>query len=145
QQIFDESKENIITELTREARKAAGRRSIFMIAENERQDSRLARSPRKGGYGVDAMWNDDFHHTAMVAATGRAEAYYSDYGGTPQEFISSLRWGFLYQGQYYAWQEKPRGVASLDLPAEAFVNFLQNHDQVANSASGERLYQQTSP
>jgi maltooligosyltrehalose trehalohydrolase len=80
-----------------------------------------------------------------VAATGRGEAYYSDYGGTPQEFISSLRWGFLYQGQYYAWQEKPRGVASLDLPAEAFVNFLQNHDQVANSASGERLHQQTSP
>ena len=58
----------------------------------------------EGGYGLDAIWNDDFHHTARVAATGRQEAYYSDYTGSPQEFISSLKWGFLYQGQYYSWQ-----------------------------------------
>jgi maltooligosyltrehalose trehalohydrolase len=52
--------------------------------------------PAQGGYGLDALWNDDFHHSAMVALTGRNEAYYTDYGGTPQEFISACQWGYLY-------------------------------------------------
>ena len=85
------------------------------------------------------MWNDDFHHTAVVALTGRNEAYYSDYLGTPQELASAVRWGFLYQGQRYAWQKKGRGTPALDLPAERFVTYLENHDQVANTARGARL------
>ena len=77
--------------------------------------------------------------------TGRDEAYYSDYQGRPQEFVAAAKHGFLYQGQYYSWQKKPRGTPALDLPAEAFVVFLENHDQVANSGAGRRLHQLTSP
>ena len=66
-----------------------------------------------------------------MAATGRNEAYYSDYTGSPQELISALKWGFLYQGQYYAWQKNKRGQSAIGIPPAAFVVYLQNHDQVA--------------
>ena len=82
---------------------------------------------------------------AVVALTGRNEAYYTDYRGCPQEFISAAKYGYLYQGQPYSWQEAPRGYPSLDLKPEAFVSFLENHDQVSNSATGDRLRLQTSP
>ena len=96
-------------------------------------------------FGVDALWNDDWHHAAMVAATGNREAYYNDYRGTPQEFVSAAKYGFLYQGQHSSWQRNRRGTPSLTQPACRFVCFLQNHDQVANSARGRRLHQRTSP
>jgi maltooligosyltrehalose trehalohydrolase len=108
------------------------------VAENEPQEVRLIQSPEEGGYGLDALWNDDFHHSAMVALTGRNEAYYTDYSGKPQEFISAVKYGFLYQGQYYSWQKQCRGTAGLHMPPASKVIFIQNHDQVANSAYGER-------
>ncbi|MFP3632296.1 malto-oligosyltrehalose trehalohydrolase, partial [Burkholderia sp. SIMBA_045] len=86
-----------------------------------------------GGCGLDALWNDDFHHAAQVALTGRNEAYYTDYRGTPQELLSATKHGFLYQGQWYRWQGKRRGSPAYGLPRPAFVTFLQNHDQIANS------------
>jgi maltooligosyltrehalose trehalohydrolase len=110
-----------------------------VVSENESQHTRLVRTPSQGGYGLDALWNDDFHHTARVALTGHNEAYYTDYLGTPQELLSAIRWGYLYQGQRYRWQKQPRGTPALDLPAESFVNYLENHDQVANSGAGARL------
>jgi maltooligosyltrehalose trehalohydrolase len=91
------------------------------------------------------LWNDDFHHSAMVALTGHNEAYYADYLGSPQEFIAAAKWGYLYQGQRYRWQKKRRGTPSLDLDPACFVTFLQNHDQVANSARGLRCHRLTSP
>ena len=101
----------------------------------------------EGGCGLDALWNDDFHHTAVVALTGRREAYYSDYAGAPQEFISAAKYGFLYQGQRYSWQKRRRGHSALGFPARRFITFLENHDQVANSpnGSGERLWRQSHP
>jgi maltooligosyltrehalose trehalohydrolase len=145
QSIIDTSSEHILAVISRQARRAAGDRPIVLVAENEPQNATLARPIEEGGYGLDALWNDDFHHAAMVALTGRREAYYTDYRGAPQEFISCARHGFLFQGQRYAWQRKRRGTPSLDLRAPAFVVFIQNHDQIANSARGERLHQLTSP
>jgi maltooligosyltrehalose trehalohydrolase len=81
----------------------------------------------------------------MVAATGRAEAYYSDTRGEPQELVSAAKYGFLFQGQYYFWQRQRRGAPALELPPPAFIVFLQNHDQVANSMRGLRGHQLTSP
>lgn len=141
QDIHDASPEHVISELTRAARAAAGGRSVLVVAENEPQDARLVRDPSRGGYGVDAFLNDDYHHCAVVALTGHREAYYADYTGSPQEFLSSVKYGFLYQGQYHSWQGKSRGSAGLDLPHTAFVHFLENHDQVANSPHGRRLHQ----
>jgi maltooligosyltrehalose trehalohydrolase len=118
---------------------------VIFVAENEPQQVKLVKPPNLGGYGLDALWNDDFHHTAMAAMTGRNEAYYSDYRGTPQELISSVKYGYLYQGQRYKWQKKRRGTAGLDMHPAAFVTFIQNHDQIANSAYGTRCHALTSP
>ena len=145
QSILDQSPEHVLAAISRTARAAAGGRSIILVAENEPQHTRLVRPLEKGGYGLDALWNDDFHHSAMVALTGRNEAYYSEYLGSPQEFLSAAKWGCLYQGQLYKWQKQRRGSPSLDIPPTAFVTFLQNHDQVANSSHGLRCQQLTSP
>lgn len=145
QQIFDSSREHIIAAITRTARTAGAPCNIFIIGENEPQDAKLFASPEHGGFGLDALWNDDFHHAAMVAMTGRADAYYSDYRGVAQEFVSALKRGFLYQGQWYSWQNNTRGTPGLDMPPAKFVNFIQNHDQLANSGSGKRIHLLTGP
>ena len=145
QQIFDASPRHILVDIMASARAAAPRRRVLLVAENEPQHARLIRAPERGGYGLDALWNDDFHHAARVALTGRAEAYYTDYAGRPQELVSAVKHGFLYQGQHYAWQRQRRGAAALGVERSAFVAYIQNHDQVANSARGERLHATTSP
>jgi len=145
QQIFDCSEEHILSVISKSVRKAAGGRRTYLVAENEVQETRLVRPIDKGGYGLDALWNDDFHHSARVALTGRREAYYSDYKGSPQEFISAIKRGFLYQGQWYSWQKKPRGTPATGLTPGHFVHFLENHDQVANSLHGLRVWQLSSP
>jgi maltooligosyltrehalose trehalohydrolase len=144
QQIFDASPRNVMAAIGDRVRERARGRRTIIVAENEPQDTRLVRPAAQGGFGLDALWNDDLHHSAMVALTGRAEAYYSDTRGTPQEFVSAAKYGYLYQGQYYHWQRKPRGTPALDLPPSRFVVYLQNHDQVANSARGLRAHQLTS-
>ena len=143
--IYDESEPNLIEAIGVAAREAAGGRGIIVIGENEAQKARLFREREHGGFGLDMLWNDDFHHTVHVAATGRREAYFTDYGGTPQELLSALKHGFLYQGQRYDWQEERRGTAAWDIPPHRFIHFIENHDQVANSRDGRRLHQLTSP
>jgi maltooligosyltrehalose trehalohydrolase len=145
QQIFDASPEHVLAAITRRVRDAGRGRRTLLVAENEPQQVRLVRSVEEGGCGMDALWNDDFHHSALVALTGRNEAYYTDYLGSPQELVSAVKRGYLYQGQRYRWQEKRRGTPTSGLPPAVFVNYLQNHDQVANSAKGLRLHQLTSP
>jgi maltooligosyltrehalose trehalohydrolase len=145
QDIFDDSGAHILGEISRAVRAAAGGRSTIVVAENEPQHAKLVRPEAEGGYGIDALWNDDYHHIAMVALTGKTEAYYRDYRGSPQEFISAAKRGYLYQGQFYAWQKKARGKPALDLEPSAFVAYFQNHDQVANSGRGLRAHRLTSP
>ena len=160
QQIIDESPEHIMAALATRMRAAARGRKIFIVAENESQQTKLVRpvvgqpSPpvrnshlvrEEGGYGLDGLWNDDFHHAARVAMTGHNEAYYTDYHGSPQELISAVKYGYLYQGQRYSWQAKRRGTPAWDLNPARFVTYIENHDQVANSGRGERVHHLTSP
>jgi maltooligosyltrehalose trehalohydrolase len=145
QSIFDKSRKHILSEMARRGRAAAGTREIILVAENEEQEAKIARSHDRGGYGFDALWNDDFHHSAIVALTAHRAAYYTDYFGSPQEFISAVKYGYLFQGQRYSWQKKRRGEPALGMEPTAFVTFLENHDQVSNSAHGRRLHQLTSP
>jgi maltooligosyltrehalose trehalohydrolase len=145
QNIYDKSKDHILTAIGRSARKAADKRSIILIGENEPQQVNLIRSESDGGHGMDALWNDDFHHSAMVSATGKKDAYYNDYLGSAQELLSAVKYGFLYQGQWYSWQKKRRGTPLFGTKPAAMVAFLQNHDQVANTARGHRLHQLTIP
>jgi maltooligosyltrehalose trehalohydrolase len=145
QSMFDDSQPHIIAELIGRARDVAGERKIIVIAENEPQRAEHLRPAAQGGLGLDAMWNDDYHHSARVALTGSRDGYYHDYLGTPQELVSAIRRGFLYQGQFYPWQKKRRGSP---LPrnwnAASLVVFLQNHDQVANTSKGVRCNTLTS-
>lgn len=145
QQIFDQSREHMVAAIARTVRAAAGRRDAFLVGENEPQQARLVKSPEEGGHGLDALWNDDFHHTAIVALTGKNEAYYTDYAGSAQEFVAAAKYGFLFQGQYYRWQKKRRGTPSLDLHPSNHVVFIQNHDQIANSLWGSRIHSVASP
>jgi maltooligosyltrehalose trehalohydrolase len=145
QSIYDKSDEYIVGAIGRAARQTAGKRSLILIAENESQETKLVRPRSEGGDDLDGLLNDDFHHSAVVALTGLREAYYTDYLGSPQEFISAAKYGYLFQGQPYSWQEAPRGTPTFKASPEAFVAFIENHDQVANTAAGERLRFQTSP
>src|SRR6266576_721521 len=143
--VRDRSNEYIIGEVGRAARKAAGARSILLIAENDRQEARMVRPRSESGDDLDGMWNDDFHHSAVIALTNRKEAYYDDYRGSPQEFISAAKYGFLYQGQALSWRKALRGSSTFGISPEAFVCFIENHDQIANTGAGERVRLQTSP
>jgi maltooligosyltrehalose trehalohydrolase len=143
--IRDESNEYIIGAVGRAARKAAGTRSIILVAENDLQESKMTRPRNKGGDGLDGMWNDDFHHSVIVALTGKDVGYFSDYTGKPQEFVSAAKYGFLYQGQALSWQNALRGTPSFGVSAEAFVCFIENHDQIANTGPGDRPRFETSP
>ena len=147
QAIFDDSARHIIADIVQAARSGGEHlgKSVYIVAENEPQNTRLARPPDEGGYGVDALWNDDFHHSARVALTGRHEYYYADYGGTAQELLSALKWGYLFQGQHSGAQRKQRGTSALDFNGDHFVTYIQNHDQVANSSTGTRIDRLTSP
>jgi maltooligosyltrehalose trehalohydrolase len=145
QDLHDGSPEHVIASIVAAARAAAGSRPVLIVAENEPQDTRLVRPLADRGFGVDALWNDDAHHAAAVALTGRREAYYRDYKGSAQELISCARFGYLYQGQWYTWQNKRRGTPTLDLLPQQFIAYLENHDQVANSAYGRRMHQLASP
>ena len=97
-------------------RAAARARGTYIVGENEPQDTRLVRSPEQGGYGMDSLWNDDFHHSAIVALTGRNEAYYTDYHGAPQEFISAAKWGYLSRASATSGRRRAAARPRLDLP-----------------------------
>lgn len=167
--IHDESEEYIISAVGHAAREAAGARSIILVAENDLQEAKMVRqrslesrvqATQRGpetspdrvnaklqtrGDGLDGMWNDDFHHSAIVALTGQNVGYFSDHSGKPQEFISAAKYGFLYQGQARSWRKVLRGTPTFGIPVEAFVCFIENHDQIANTGSGDRPRFQTSP
>lgn len=148
QNIYDDAPkpaDHILAEVGRRARAAAVGRSIIVVNENEPQHSNLVRSLEKGGFGLDGLWNDDFHHSARVAVTGNREAYYTDYRGTAQELLSAAKYGYLYQGHWYTWQNQRRGEPGLDLSPAAFIAFIENHDQLSNSARGQRIRFLTSP
>ncbi len=143
--IVDRSPEHIVAAITRECRAVAGARSLFISAENETQESGYIRPVDQGGGGLDAVWNDDFHHAAAVALSGRRHAYYRDFQGTTAEWLAAAKHGFLFQGQRSDWQSKRRGQATRELEMASFVAYLENHDQVANALQGRRLWQQSQP
>jgi maltooligosyltrehalose trehalohydrolase len=140
QQIFDQSPVYLIKEIIQTIQSHFQKKQFFFTAENETQNTWLYRE-----CGIESLWNEDFHRTATVALTGHNEAYFSDYKGTPQEIISCLKYGFLFQGQYCSWQNKSRGFPSRSLSSSHFIHYIQNHDQVANTLRGCRIHKQTTP
>jgi malto-oligosyltrehalose trehalohydrolase len=145
QSIFDDSERHILAELVMRARQAALPRSIVITAENEPQCSEHLLPPERGGFGIDGMWNDDFHHAASVALCGSRDGYLRDFSGRAQELVSCAKHGFLFQGQRYGWQDKPRGSPFGELPVWRCIAFLDNHDQAANRFTGCRIAAQAAP
>ena len=140
--ILDISSYTFIEEMTASVQKQAKtlNRNIYLIGESAANNIRLISPPESGGYGLDAQWNDDFHHALHVLLTGEKTGYYQDFG-TMRQLVKAFREGFVYSGEYSPYRRHRHGTSSSDVPAERFVVFTQNHDQVGNRAGGERLSQ----
>jgi maltooligosyltrehalose trehalohydrolase len=118
-------------------------RKAYLIGESSADNVRLIKSPELGGYGLDGQWNDDFHHSLHTLLTGENTGYYQDYG-TLKHLAKAFREGFVYSGEYSLYRKRRHGTSSKNIPAERFVVFAQNHDQVGNRAMGDRLSQSVS-
>jgi maltooligosyltrehalose trehalohydrolase len=138
--IFDFSAFPFLEELAQRIRREATRagRRIDLIAESSLNDTRLIQAPEQGGIGLDAQWNDDFHHALHVLLTGEREGYYQDFGAL-HLLAKTFQEGFAYSGEYSSFRRRRHGRSSKDIPARRFVVFAQNHDQVGNRMRGERL------
>ncbi|MFT3781968.1 MAG: malto-oligosyltrehalose trehalohydrolase [Nibricoccus sp.] len=121
-------------------------RGGFLIAEDERNDATLITSRGEGGLGMDAVWADDFHHQVRVALTDIQESYFAAYGGRPEDLASTLAHGWTYRGQPYSpWKGRDRGSFCSHLPASSFVYCIENHDQIGNRPTGDRISQLVPP
>jgi malto-oligosyltrehalose trehalohydrolase len=139
--IHDAGEPHIVNELAHAARAGPGHgRTLYLTLENLDNAVRFLGAAGAAASCCDAQWNDDAHHCLHVLLTAEAHAYYTDYAGAPYALLGrSLAEGFAYQGETSPYLGTPRGQPSAQLPPSAFVNFLQNHDQIGNRARGERL------
>ena len=138
--IFSFEATHILEELAAAVRELGAEldRSFVLIAESDLNDPRLVHSPRRGGYGLQAHWADDFHHAVHRYFTGEATGYYADFHGLA-DIAKALRAGYVYQGQYSKYRQRRHGRAPRGVAAEQLVVYAQNHDQIGNRARGERL------
>jgi maltooligosyltrehalose trehalohydrolase len=138
--IHDESARPFLGELAQGLHELGGAlgRHVHVIAESDANDPRLVRGADQGGLGLDAVWNDDFHHAIHSALTGEARGYYVDFGGLAP-VAKAFRDRFVFDGAYSRHRQRRHGAVARDVPGDCFVTFVQNHDQVGNRAGGERL------
>ena len=138
--IFDFSATHLLQEIASAVHSQAEQigRSIVVIGESDLNDPKLIRSPEQYGYGLDGQWSDDFHHAVHALLTEETLGYYSDFGRV-DEVTASLREPFVYNGSFSAHRRRKHGGSSEGLPREKFVVAIQNHDQIGNRASGDRL------
>jgi maltooligosyltrehalose trehalohydrolase len=138
--IFDFSAQHILAELTEQVH-AEGRRmgrTVHVIAESDLNDPRLVRTRAYGGFGLDAQWSDDFHHAVHATLTGERAGYYVDFDRT-EHVAKALRDRFVLDGKPSSYRRRRHGTSATDIPADRFVIFVQNHDQIGNRATGDRL------
>jgi maltooligosyltrehalose trehalohydrolase len=138
--IFDFSARHFLRELGDAVHARAGElgRRIYVIPESDLNDVRVIDPVERGGHGLDAQWNDDFHHCLHTLLTGERGGYYEDFG-TMGHLEKALREGFVYSGEYSSFRKRRHGSSAEDRPVSQFVVFSQNHDQVGNRMAGERL------
>ena len=138
--IYDQGAKHFIQELTEQvgqlARESA--RKYYLIGESDLDDVRFLKPPSDGGYGLDAQWCDDFHHSLHTLLTDDRSGYYEDFGRIEQ-MAKAFKEGFVYSWQFSRFRQKFHGSSSRQRPARQFVVFAQNHDQIGNRMLGERL------
>lgn len=137
--ILDASPLHLLEQMAQETAELARQtqRNLVLIAENDLNDPRVVTVPARGGYGIDAQWNEDFHHALHAVLTGEKTGYYSDFGLLGQ-LVKTLQHAYAYDGQYSAYRDRHHGRPVAGLSGYNFVACLQNHDQVGNRAQGER-------
>jgi maltooligosyltrehalose trehalohydrolase len=138
--IYDLGARHILAEIQAAAQREAARagRQVHVIAESNQNDVRLIRPHRRGGYGLDGVWSDDFHHAVHALLTGERDGYYLDFGG-PREVAKALSRVFVYDGCYSRFRRRRHGSRVGATDRTRFVVCIQNHDQVGNRARGDRL------
>jgi maltooligosyltrehalose trehalohydrolase len=138
--IYDHSPQHVLAAIseTVDALRQELERTVIVIAESDANDAMVVRPRAQGGYGLDAVWSDDFHHAVHALFTGERRGYYQDFG-RPEQIAQALNEGFVYQGEFFKFWGKPRGAKPKGMCGEQHVFNLQNHDQVGNRAHGERL------
>ncbi|MBW3572667.1 MAG: malto-oligosyltrehalose trehalohydrolase [Gemmatimonadetes bacterium] len=142
--ILDDSETHLLQELSTRIRESLPPdRHFVLIAEDERNERRVLLPP-PDGCGLDGVWADDFHHQLRRHVAGDHEAYFSDYTGSVQDIVRTLRRGWYYEGQVSANHGAPRGTPADGLPPHGFVHCIQNHDQVGNRAFGDRITESVS-
>jgi len=144
--LFDQSAEPFLEQLAAEVDTLGAHlgRHLVLIAESDLNDPRAVRPRTSGGYGLDALWNEDFHHALHAVLTGERTGYYADFG-TLEDVAAAFREGFVYGARYSVYRRRRHGRRVAGLDGHRFIGFLQNHDQVGNRARGERLSQLVSP
>jgi maltooligosyltrehalose trehalohydrolase len=138
--IFDRSPRHILADIRSavELEAAHQRRSVHVIAESDENDSRLLKPPAQGGQGLDAVWNDDFHHGIHALLTRERDGYYQDFGSVGH-LVRAYNHTFVYDGCYSKFRRRRHGSPVGDLDPSQFVVSVQNHDQVGNRAVGDRF------
>jgi maltooligosyltrehalose trehalohydrolase len=143
--IHDDSPRHFLAELQARVRASLPRRRVLVIAEDSRNLAHMVQPEQAGGWGLDAVWADDFHHQLRRCLAGDADGYYRDYTGSIPDLATTVRDGWFFQGQHSSYLGKPRGTDPTREPPRRYVVCLQNHDQVGNRALGERLHHQVEP
>jgi maltooligosyltrehalose trehalohydrolase len=144
--IIDTSAIHFLEQLANEVKELESTvgRHLMLIAESDLNNPRVIRSPEVGGYGIDAQWNEDFHHALHAVLTGERDAYYQDFGSLA-DLAKVLTRGLVYDGSYSHYRRRSHGRPASGLSGHRFVGCLQNHDQVGNRALGERTSHLLSP
>lgn len=140
--ISDNSPKHFLAELAQRVHATVTDRHVLLIAEDLRNLAVLIKTPHQGGWGLDGVWADDFHHQIRRLLAGDHEGYYSDYSGSVADLARTIDKGWFYCGQYSKHLQAPRGTDPAELPPSRFIICLQNHDQIGNRAMGERLHHQ---
>ena len=140
--IYDMSAKHFLEELAERVEVFSKRkdRKFHLIGESDLNDVRIIKPRSSSGYGLDAQWSDDFHHSLHTLLTGERDGYYRDFGSV-QDLAKAFREGFVYTGQYSKYRKRRFGNSPKRRKANQFVVCIQNHDQVGNRMYGERLSQ----
>jgi maltooligosyltrehalose trehalohydrolase len=140
--VYDQSAKHILQELAESVAQLSREsgRKCYLIGESDLNDVRLIKPVRDGGYGLDAQWSDDFHHSLHALLTGERAGYYEDFGEIEQ-LAKAMKEGFVYSWQFSRFRKRFHGNSSRQRPARQFVVATQNHDQIGNRMLGERLSQ----
>ena len=142
--LVDDSHPHLVTQVAAAVRAAAGR-PIAVFAEDHRNLALLVEPAERGGWGVDGIWADDFHHVMRRRLAGDSDGYYQDYTGSSDELTRTLTQGWLFTGQRSRYGGRRRGTDPSATPMHQFVVCLQNHDQIGNRPTGDRLHHTIDP